>query len=242
MTGPRIGVTRSLAPNRAPTEIPTAYRRYHDRVREAGGEPVDLHAALGLPPERLLDGLDGLVICGGGDINPARYGEPPAPEVEGVDDARDALELGLIAAALAADLPVLAICRGHQALNVACGGSLLQHIAGDGHRALDDGTGTSRSHEIALAEGSRLFRLLGRRRLMTNSRHHQAVTPDRIAPGLVATAWSPDGLVEGLESPSHRWVMGVQWHPEREEVQAAFRPLFEDFVRAAALAGRHAAR
>lgn len=232
MARPRIGITRGLSPTRPAGEIPNAYQRYHDRVREAGGEPVDLHPALGAPPEHLVAHLDGVVICGGPDINPSLYGQKPHPKTYGIDDARDALELGVIRAALARDLPVFAICRGHQALNVALGGPLLQHIEGDGHSA-DETTGESRFHDITIAPGSKLYALLGHERMPANSRHHQAVTQDGVAPGLVPTAWSPDGLVEGLESRGHRWVVGVQWHPEREEVMDAFRPLFADFVAAA---------
>lgn len=233
MDRPRIGITRSISPKRAVEDIPFTYQSYHARVREAGGEPVDLHPAIAVPPERVIEGLAGLVICGGPDINPARYGQTPHPETTGIDDERDALEIALIRLAMARDLPLFAICRGHQALNVACGGPLLQHIEGDGHRALDGGTGESRFHDVIIAEGSRLHRLLGVRRVRANSRHHQAVTAEGVAAGLVPTAWSPDGLVEGLESPSHRWLLGVQWHPERDEVKDAFQALFHDFVRAA---------
>jgi putative glutamine amidotransferase len=233
MARPRIGITRGLSPSKPVDEVPGSYLRYHERVREAGGEPVDLHPALDAPPDRLVADLDGVVICGGPDVNPSRFGEDAHAETYGIDDARDALELGVIGAALARDLPVLAICRGHQVLNVALGGPLLQHIDGDGHRAHDGGWGDSRYHDITIAPGSKLHALLGRDQMQTNSRHHQAITRDGLAPGLVPTAWSPDGLVEGLESTAHRWVVGVQWHPEREEVMDAFRPLFADFVAAA---------
>jgi putative glutamine amidotransferase len=233
MAVPRIGITRGLSPTKRVDEIPGSYQKYHDRVREAGGEPVDLHPALGAAPERLIDGLDGVVICGGPDVNPAVFGQALHPETAGIDDARDALELGVIRAALTRDLPVFAICRGHQVLNVALGGPLLQHIEGDGHRAHDGGMGESRFHDLLIEDGSKLATLLRRREMVTNSRHHQAVTRDGIAPGLVPTAYSPDGLIEGMESPSHRWVIGVQWHPERDEVKDAFRPLFDDFVAAA---------
>lgn len=238
MSRPRIGITRSLSPTKAVDEVPRGYQSYHVRVREAGGEPVDLHPVLDVSPEALLDGLDGVVIAGGPDLDPIEYGAEKHPETNAITEEikrRDALELGLIRAALARDLPVFAICRGHQALNVARGGPLLQHIEGDGHRAHDGGAGDSRWHEIDIAPDSKLGALLGERRMRTNSRHHQAVTRDGVAPGLMPTAWSvPDELVEGLESPSHRWVVGVQWHPERDEVKDAFRALFEAFLAEAA--------
>ena len=236
MTLPRIGITRGLSRTRPVHELSRSMQSYHARVREAGGEPVDLHPGLEAAPEQLIEGLDGLVLSGGGDVNPARYGQAPHPETDEIDDDRDELELGLLHAALARDLPVFAICRGHQVLNVACGGPLLQHIEGDGHRAYEDGAGEYRSrfHDLLIEQDSRLARLLGESRIRTNSRHHQAVTSDGIAPGLVPTAYSPDGLVEGLESPAHRWVVGVQWHPERDEVKDAFQALFADFIGAAA--------
>ena len=242
MASPRIGITRRLSRTRPASELPSYYESYHQRVREAGGEPVDLHPALEASAAQLLDGLDGILIPGGADFNPARYGQDPHPETSGIDDAHDELEIGLIRAAMERDLPVFAICRGHQALNVAVGGPLLQHIDGDGHRALDNGSGDSRFHDVTIADGSRLARLTGRTRMHTNSRHHQAVTADGVAPGLVPSAWSPDGLVEGLESPTHHWVLGVQWHPERDEVIDAFRALFDDFIRAAAVPAADLAR
>ena len=234
MVRPRIGITRALHPVKPAGDIPGYYEPYHARVCEAGGEPVDLRPGSGAPLNILLDGVDGVLIPGGADINPARYGQASHPETAGINDALDELELPLIAAALERDLPVLAICRGQQALNVACGGQLLQHIDGDGHRAHEGGE--SRFHDVTIMDGSRLGRLLGRLHARTNSRHHQAVTCDSIAPGFTVTACSDDGVVEAMESSSHRWVVAVQWHPERDEVKDDFRPLFDDFVRAAAMA------
>lgn len=234
MLRPRIGITRGLHPSKPAEVIPGTYQRYHDRVREAGGEPVDLHPALPHPPERMVESLDGVLITGGPDLNPSLYGQSPHPETDGIDDARDALEIGLIRRAMARDLPLFAICRGHQALNVAGGGSLQQHIEGDGHRALDGGMGASRWHDLLIERDTRLYTLLGSTRLPANSRHHQAVTRDGIAPGLRPSAYSPDGLVEAMESDAHRWLVSVQWHPEREEVMEAFAPLFRAFVEAAA--------
>jgi len=131
---------------------------------------------------------------------------------------RDAFELTLLRAALEQDLPVLAICRGVQLLNVCLGGSLLQHIDHPGH-VVDEGNASS-WHEVSVVPATRLYDVLGTERAMVNSRHHQAVTPDRLAPGLSVTAMSDDGLVEGVEGVSQRWLVGVQWHPERLDDEA----------------------
>lgn len=225
---PRIGVTRW---EDVPGEKIEAYR---DRVREAGGEPIDLN---GTGSE--ASALDGLILTGGMDIAPERHGQAPHPKVKRFDPARDAFELALLTDALARDLPVLAICRGHQLLNVALGGGLLQHIEGDAHRAdYRAPEAPSRWHPVRLARGGRLRELLGADEIEVNSRHHQAVLPKTLATGLAVAALSPDGLVEAVESRSHRWVTGVQWHPERlEPDHPAFapssRPLFEALVREA---------
>ena len=121
-------------------------------------------------------------------------------------------------------------------LNVAFGGGLLHHIPGDTHRALDEGRGDSRWHDVLVEADSVLGRIIGGGRVQTNSRHHQAVPGYAVGERLVVTAIAEDGIVEGLEAPAHRWVLAVQWHPERDEVAARFRPLFEAFVAAAAAA------
>jgi putative glutamine amidotransferase len=237
---PRIGITRSGSAGR----ISPSYRPYHERIREAGGEPVDLYPSIGVPAAELIAGLDGLLLSGGPDVAPWRFGEDPDPDLGSVDEARDELELGLLAAARARDLPVLAICRGEQVLNVGFGGRLIQHI-GDEHRAHmepDPRAGESRWHDVVVEPGSRLARLIGAGTVHANSRHHQAVPPDGIGEGLVVTARATDGTVEGLEAPAHRWTLGVQWHPEREEIAARFRPLFEAFITAAAAAPTPAGR
>ncbi len=189
--------------------------RYWQRLRDAGLDPVDL-AGTG----HGLDGLSALVLTGGIDVDPARYGEDRHEKVRRTDPGRDDFEFSLLDAALRQDMPVLAICRGHQLLNVCLGGSLLQHIESGQHTADYRTEGyPSRSHEGDVPAGTRLRSWFGAGRVMVNSRHHQAVTPERLAPGLVAAALSGDGFVEAAESSRHSWVVGVQWHPEREEPQ-----------------------
>ncbi len=223
---PAVGVSRW-------EDVPgETIERYWDRLQEAGLEPVDLSG-----PEKGLAGCGALVLTGGVDIDPSRYGEERHERVRRTDPARDEYELGLLNEALRQGLPVLAICRGHQLLNVALGGSLLQHIDGGLHAADYRSEGfPSRSHEVSLAAQSRLSDWLQAETLTVNSRHHQAVTPDRLAPGLRPIATSPDGLVEAVESERHDWVVGVQWHPEREERQIpgffdASRRLFRELAR-----------
>lgn len=225
---PRIGVTNW-------EDVPgERIQSYWDRVREAGGEPVDLGG-----PGADRSGLDGLVLTGGLDVAPERYGEVPHPKVTRTDPARDAFELAALEEALKADLPVLSICRGHQLLNVAFGGRLLQHIESGEHRAhLSDPEMPSRWHSVRIEPGTMLHDILGAGELEVNSRHHQGVLPEMLAPGLRAVAFSHDGLIEGIVSTGHRWVIGVQWHPERLEPEhAAFapaqRPLFAALVREA---------
>jgi putative glutamine amidotransferase len=211
---------------------------YHRRVLEAGGEPLDLCIDFVVHREccclDTLAGATGLILTGGVDIDPTLYGETPHPQVKHTDRTRDEFELVLLRQALVRDLPILAICRGHQLLNVAFGGRLLQHIDGDSHRADYRSQGfPSRWHEVALRRGSRLHAALGAASTQVNSRHHQAVTAERLAPGLEVVAHSPDGLIEGVESLAHRWVVGVQWHPERQEMAEPMAPLFQELVRQA---------
>lgn len=160
------------------------------------------------PTDDIPDELDGLCLGGGEDIESWRYGEAET-DVKTRDPERDELELTMIRRALERDVPILGICRGFQLLNVALGGKLVQHR--DGHRPV--GTEVIR-HQVTAAPGSKLAGLYGQAPFSVNSRHHQAVTDELLAPGLRATAYVDD-LVEAFESTAHRYLVGVQWHPER---------------------------
>lgn len=225
MKRPRIGIT-------VPRQQSAAYRDYLQRIVECGGEPVELTPPVPAsgPAAPLLAGL---LLPGGGDVAPARYGAKAHPETDGIRPELDELELGLVRHARESGIPILAICRGHQLLNVALGGALHQHIDGDGHRARADERYPSRWHEVRIEPGSRLAQLLGAGEQLVNSRHHQAVRPEIMAPELRAVARSRDGFVEAMESRDGAWVVSVQWHPERDEMRLRSRPLFEDLIRAA---------
>lgn len=223
---PRIGVTAINSPR----------SRYARAVECAGGDPVILNPAHHPLPDPPLTGLAGLLLTGGPDVHPARYGHAIDPAAGlMLDEARDAYEFPLTEAALAAGVPVLAICRGLQVLNVALGGSLRQDLPR--HRALPNDD--SVYHNLTIVPGTRLAELLDPNRVTwTNSRHHQGVGPENLATDLEPAALVPgEDLIEGVVSRAHRWVFGVQCHPEREnEVPADFARLFEAFVGAAGAA------
>jgi putative glutamine amidotransferase len=205
---------------------------YYERLRDVGLEPVDVSA-----PGQSLDGCAGLLLTGGVDIDPRLYGEAPGPQTNEWNRDRDDFELGLLDEALDLDMPVLAICRGHQLLNVCLGGGLQQHIDSEKHRALNDEGHSSRWHDVSLSRGSRLASIYGFEKLRVNSRHHQAVTREALGKGLKIAAVSDDWVVEGVESESHKWVVGVQWHPERDEERtpgfaASSRKLFARYAEA----------
>lgn len=244
MGRPRIGVTRW-------EDVPgEAVDRYWARVEEAGGIVVDLDAEAASRLDAVLPALDGLVLTGGIDVDPLTYGAAERhPRVKETSRERDEMELACVRRALERDIPVLAICRGHQLLNVAFGGGLLQHIDSGAHRADYRTQGyPSRWHDVRLDPESRLAAALGVSGARMNSRHHQAVTAGVLAPGLRPVAWAHDPqaeLIEGVESEAHTWVVGVQWHPERVEPhEPAFHPLmrrlFDAFVARTTLAGRTA--
>jgi gamma-glutamyl-gamma-aminobutyrate hydrolase PuuD len=202
---------------------------YFELVASAGGRPFLLPPTgtspdgPGAAADEVVAVLDGLVLTGGGDVDPLAYGEDPAPEVAGVDLARDESERALLAAALRIDLPVLAICRGCQVLNVELGGSLHQHLPDVvGHSEHRSRPYVFGDVAVATAPGSVTAAVFGAEPTVRCS-HHQAIR--ELGRGLVATASTADGVVEAVELPSARFVLGVQWHPEEGRDQRPFDAL-----------------
>ncbi|OLD98056.1 MAG: hypothetical protein AUG48_05360 [Actinobacteria bacterium 13_1_20CM_3_68_9] len=227
---PLIGITTYLTPARwsdwdeDAALVPAAYVQ---AVEQAGGRPVLI------PPSEdgvaeTLAAVDGLVFSGGSDLDPDLYDDEPHEATAGVVPERDRAELALLEAALARDMPVLAVCRGSQVLNVARGGDLVQHlpdvVGDDKHKHTP---GTFADHDVTLEPGTRLAELLGDRAAV-KSHHHQGF--GRVGQGLRVAAHAEDGTVEAVEDPSHRFALGVLWHPEAGED----RKLFEELVGAAA--------
>ena len=202
---------------------PLAYVR---AVEQAGGRP------LLVPPiddaiEETLDALDGVIFSGGGDIDPDAYGAEAHPETQGVVAERDSAELALLEAALARDMPVLAVCRGSQVLNVARGGDLVQHlpeIVGD-EKHKHDPPGIFADHDVDLVPGTRIESLLGDR-APVKSHHHQGF--GKLGEGLREAARAEDGTVEAVEDPAQRFAVGVLWHPEAGEDFALFQGLVDE--------------
>lgn len=189
-----------------------------------------------------LAGVDGLLLTGGSDVDPARYGEAVHPAVVDIEPERDAFEVALVQEARTRRLPILAICRGIQLLNVACGGTLVQDIrsqsagASDHLLALPAHKAFDMAHEIWIDKDTLLARLMNDRlngadTCDVNSRHHQAIKT--LAPGFRVSATAPDGVIEAIEDPSGPFCLGVQWHPENFWRTGEFRSLFEGFVEAA---------
>jgi putative glutamine amidotransferase len=210
---------------------------YVASIEQAGARPRVLEVTES--PRKVLAEIDGVLLTGGGDVDPVFYGEDRHPSVEDAEPGRDEFEIDLARRAIAANLPLLAICRGAQVLNVAAGGTLVQDIPTSKPTDLAHSV-TSRPdadcHEIRVEPGSRLARALGPSvesscACRVNSRHHQSV--GRLGGGLVASATAPDGIVEGIEAPDAPFCVGVQWHPENFWRTGEFRPLFEAFVDAA---------
>lgn len=240
MSVPVIGITGRTDQSGRPPNLPlfAISRTYVQAVKLGGGAPVIIPPHLEESDLRpILQHLDGLVLSGGGDILPAAFGEKDGGLLWSVDEQRDRTELALARWALAEGLPLLAICRGIQVLNVAAGGTLIQDIPTQVPNALTHSTVAGRpvaviAHTVDVAAGSRMAALLGDGELGVNSAHHQAVKA--VGTGLVVTARAPDGVIEGLEQPDHPFCVGVQWHPEAMvERYPRMRRLFEALAAAA---------
>jgi len=239
MTAPLIGVSTSITVGKEPERayVNTAYLR---AIQDAGGLPVLL------PPQldaqalgALWERLDGLILTGGGDIDPSHFAEPRHATTDEVSPARDALEVALVRKALDDDVPLFAICRGLQVVNVALGGSLYQDIKDQTGSPIEHSQRDRRdqpTHAVkVMGEGTRLGRILGRLELEVNSMHHQAIKT--LGRGLREVAWAPDGIIEGVElADGDRFVVGVQWHPERGWRDDPFaKALFTTFIEQARL-------
>ena len=207
---------------------------YLEAIKRTGGEPLELD------PERdaaedIVRRAAGLMLTGGGDVNPALYGEAPHESFQASEPGRDEYESALVRAAMEAGIPIFAICRGMQLLNVALGGTLVQDIPTMVNGAANHSLPEPRfqiAHEVWIAKGSRLATLMAEKLdgdiCPVNSRHHQAVK--NVAPGWEVTATAPDGVIEAMELPGDVFRLAVQWHPENFWRTGEFRPLFEAFV------------
>lgn len=234
---PVIGiVSYHLRPGRVTNWLVGGYglpENYVDAIRRAGGL-----ASLILPgddrtPADMLDDVDALMLIGGGDVEPSRYGQDPSDTVYGVEPDRDELEIALLREADRRGTPTLCICRGMQVMNVAFGGSLVQDLPAQnrfiGHGAPSGADAIA--HDVKLADGSAIAAAAGSDLVSCSSHHHQGV--DRVGDGVVATGWSEDGLVESIER-ERGWMVGAQWHPEdTSPSDPAQQGLFDELVRRA---------
>jgi putative glutamine amidotransferase len=224
---PVIGVTRT-----------STLTDYESALGRTGADATILDPATG-SPEAIVQSLDGLMLTGGRDVDPSLFGEAPHETTERSEGGRDEYEIALARAALEAHLPILAICRGIQVLNVAFGGSLVQDIPSMVPGAVTHRIANPRSaiaHDVWIDRSSLLARLLEERleggdSCAVNSRHHQALKT--VAPGFVVTATAPDGVIETIERPDLPFCLGVQWHPENFWRTGEFSGLFEGFVKVA---------
>ena len=236
---PLVGLTTYTAQAAwGPWDQPAAVigSSYYELVASAGARPLllpyvtELEGGPATGSSEIVEVLDALVLIGGLDVDPARYGAEPDANLGRIDAARDESEIGLLEAALKADIPILAICRGHQLLNVALGGTLVQHVpdrlGSDRHQPAP---GAFTCHEVACVGGTRTEAIFGPTAMVACS-HHQAI--DDLASDLVVTAWSiePEGqqpVIEAVERPASRFCIGVQWHPEETADSRPFTAMLD---------------
>jgi putative glutamine amidotransferase len=232
MIKPIIGIGSDVQSPPGKRERAFIYLTYVDALRRAGAIPVLI------PPQpenaaELVSELDGVLLAGGDDCDPALYGEERHPTVEPMDARRQSNDVSLAKAARDRGIPVLGICLGVQVMNVAAGGSLVQDIASQVETEIDHASEPEdrARHDVIIERGTKLATILGDRELNVNSSHHQAI--GRVGDGLAVTAHAPDGIIEGLEDPRHPFYVGVQWHPEDMSGEGSASTLFGAFVDAA---------
>jgi len=233
---PLIGITSSLTKNKAGSMICQVGQAYINAVQNAGGIPMMLPVGMNKTSiTAILPRLDGVLLSGGGDIDPTRYNGESHARVHGISPERDDMEFSLLAKALDAGKPLLAICRGIQVLNVAFGGGLYTHIQDQLKPSLKHDwypkfPRNKLAHTVSLTKGSKLNDIFGEDEIQVNSMHHQGVA--EVGRGLKATAFAPDGLVEGLEVQDVNFALGVQWHPECFPHDSGMQALFRAFISA----------
>jgi putative glutamine amidotransferase len=238
MTKPLIGITATPQYPHKLLPFDKVAHAYVNSVQNAGGIPVILPTDLSGEDVRVLrTRLDGILLSGGGDIDPARFGGTPSEEIGGVDNDRDEMEFSIVHLSVETNWPLLGICRGLQVINAALGGSLYtdipeQYPTGVRHDTKEISSSRSyEAHEVRIIPESKLFNILKETPLRVNSFHHQAVLEP--ARELRISAYASDGLIEGLEFPDHRFLVGVQWHPECLQRKPEQRALFNAFIQAA---------
>lgn len=229
MSAPLILINSNLdAPNTYGQRAVSVSSNYTRAVAESGGLPLVVPPLLNSNQLASLVAIcDGFVFIGGADIPPDWYGAEPHPETRQLNPERAAADRILVQKVLERDVPILGICGGHQLLNVALGGKLIQHIdRAEEHKG-------DKVHKVTISGGRTLKSLFGERRITVNTSHHQAVDPEFTAPGLVPVAYADDGIIEAFEGEdSDRFLLGVQWHPERHPEKEHTRIVFDAFIRA----------
>jgi len=228
MHKPLIGIGSDVVQKQGERDRAFVYTTYIESLKRAGAVPVLI------PPQPenaadLAETLDGILLAGGDDCDPSEYGEEKHPSCETMDPRRQKNDLGLARLARERGIPTLGICLGVQVMNVAAGGTLIQDITSDIDHASEPSD--RHRHDVHIDAATKLGRILGDQEFNVNSSHHQAI--GRVADGLRVTAKAPDGIVEGLEDPSHPFYVGVQWHPEDMPGESSASAIFGAFVEAA---------
>lgn len=233
MSKPLIGIGCDIFRKSGERDRAFAFTTYTEAVRRAGGIPVVIPPQPENAPD-VVDELDGILLAGGDDCDPAAYGEQRHPTVEPMmDPRRQQNDLTLARAARQRGIPTLGICLGVQVMNVAAGGTLIQDIGSELDTEINHASEPSdrHRHDVIVEKGTKLSTILGERELNVNSSHHQAIR--NVGGGLCVTAQAPDGIIEGLEDPQHPFYVGVQWHPEDMTGEASASTLFGAFIEAA---------